>query len=102
MKILFWETDVPKDRITLSVIALVPLSFVGRAIVVSSGEKVNPGVGAVHPVRHSVTNHYLTDASLYAYGFVVLIIWVLISIIAINSAKLALIWFKRNHSRDVF
>ena len=99
MRIMFWDTDEPKDRITLSVISLIALTLLARTIVVSSSAAKNLDVGAVHPIAMRWRTYFLTDVSLYSVYLIMALACVAIGVIAINAVIISVRWFRRHNAR---
>jgi hypothetical protein len=99
MKIMFWETDYPKDRITLSIIFFISFMFLARIVIASSSNVKNISLGAINPVDLKGKTYYLSDSSLYFTYFIFTLMCILVGVILINMVIILLQWFRQHNAR---
>jgi hypothetical protein len=99
MKVIFWDTEIPKDRITICVILLIPLYYIARTIIASSGGRHSDITGATNAIRIRGDTFYLTDLSFYTVSVISIAILALIFIIAISGLSVAYNWYKSIYAR---
>ncbi len=99
MKILFWDTDEPKNRIVLSGIFVIAATLLARTIIGAASAVKNLEIGAIHPITIRGRTHFLTDASLYVVYLIIALVCVAIVIMAVNAVIIAMRWFRRHNAR---
>ena len=99
MKVIFWDTEVPKDRITICVILLIPLYYMARTILASSSKHYSDIAGATNALRFKGDTFYLTDSSFYIISVISIFILALIFITLVSGLSIFYNWYKSIHVR---
>ena len=99
MKVFFWETEIPKDRITICVILLIPLSYVNRTVIASASRNFSEVNGTVNAIRFRTDTYYLTDLSFYCMSAITFVILALLIIVVVSGLAIAYNWYKLYNAR---
>ena len=94
MKLLFWETGIPKDKIVICVMLFIPLYYVDRAILASASRSFSEIKGSVNVIRFRGDICYLTDLSFYCMLAISFVILGLFMIVVVSGLTIAYNWLK--------
>jgi hypothetical protein len=97
MKILFWETEYPKDRIIIIVILLIPLLYLFRGLGRSRINAPNVIEGITYRIGGLYTG-YVGPGTWWTYHIVFYLILFLLLIIVVSFIQITVLWYRKHNS----
>ena len=97
MKILWWETEDPQDRIILITLVLIPLYYLFRGVCRSELPSPNIADGIVHKIG-GLYGGYVGSGAWWTYMITFYLMAILSLMIVYSALQVCLRWYRRHNS----
>jgi hypothetical protein len=98
MKILWWDTEDPQDRIVLTAFVFLPLLYLFRGIGRSGVSSPNIDAGTIHRIG-GLYSGYVGTGAWWTYNISFYLMAFLLLVVVISSFQVCLRWFRKHNAR---